>query len=245
MKKQCERNYVETNLINIEKDKFIADDYDGIIIGGPVYVERYPEILLRYVETHLKGYKGKCMLFSSQAHNEKNAVFAHALKRLKFLNITYCEFITMPNNFFNFGFKRISKVEETKIIRDSVTKSEEAINNFINAKEQYYPFSKFKVDVYNLVYLMFYKFFTHFLVKNVKVDLDKCIHCRLCERSCPMKAISINDGGVRIKNTCLLCQRCMSNCPKGAFKYKGNEFIQYHPDFKQDIKGTSNEIITK
>ena len=35
----------ESDLINIEKDKINPNDYKSLIIGAPVYVDRYPEIL--------------------------------------------------------------------------------------------------------------------------------------------------------------------------------------------------------
>lgn len=241
MKKQLESCNIRVSLINIEKDKISPNDYDRIIIGGPVYIERYPEILLEYIERYLKDYKGKCMLFSSQANTDKNSVFQHALMRLKFLNITYCEYITMPNNFFNFGFKRLSSEEEIKIIRASVDKSIKAVNEFLNNKEKYYPFKKSKVVAYNLVYKIFYTFFTHFMVKDVEVDFDKCVHCRICERNCPMKAITVSKDKVKINRHCLLCQRCMSSCPKSAFKYKAKEFIQYNPDFKDIMNSAGND----
>ena len=39
----------ESDLINIEKDKINPNDYKFLIIGAPVYVDRYPEILLKYM----------------------------------------------------------------------------------------------------------------------------------------------------------------------------------------------------
>ena len=47
----------ESDLINIEKDKINPNDYKSLIIGAPVYVDRYPEILLKYMEKYLKDYK--------------------------------------------------------------------------------------------------------------------------------------------------------------------------------------------
>ncbi|MCC3866051.1 flavodoxin domain-containing protein [Terrisporobacter petrolearius] len=67
IKRELEIYNKEVNLINIEKGNINLKDYDSIIIGGPVYVDRYPEILIKYMEENLKGFTGKCMLFSTQA----------------------------------------------------------------------------------------------------------------------------------------------------------------------------------
>ena len=75
IKEELEKHNINSDLINIEKDKINLDNYQSIIIGGPVYVERYPEILLKYVENNLKKYKGICMLFSTQANRNATVTF--------------------------------------------------------------------------------------------------------------------------------------------------------------------------
>ena len=57
----------ELDLINIEKDKIIPTQYKYLIIGGPIYIDRYPGILIKYAKDNLKNYKNKCMLFATQA----------------------------------------------------------------------------------------------------------------------------------------------------------------------------------
>ena len=47
----------ELDLINIEKDKIIPTHYKYLIIGGPIYIDRYPEILIKYAKDNLKNYK--------------------------------------------------------------------------------------------------------------------------------------------------------------------------------------------
>ena len=46
----------ELDLINIEKDKIIPTHYKYLIIGGPIYIDRYPEILIKYAKDKLKNY---------------------------------------------------------------------------------------------------------------------------------------------------------------------------------------------
>ena len=54
IKEELEKYYQDSDLINIEKDKVNLEKYKSLIIGGPVYVERYPEILLKYIDKNLK-----------------------------------------------------------------------------------------------------------------------------------------------------------------------------------------------
>lgn len=112
-KAACDMNF-EADLINIEKDKINPGIYENIIIGGPVYVERYPEILLKYIENNLSDYKGKCMMYSTQAFQGSTPVFEHALRKIKNLNVTYYNYLTMPNNFYNFMFKNARRISRRK-----------------------------------------------------------------------------------------------------------------------------------
>lgn len=50
-----------------------------------------------------------------------------------------------------------------------------------------------------------------------KVDLKKCIGCKLCEKVCPVYAVSVVDRKAVVKeNDCLACANCADRCPTGA-----------------------------
>lgn len=229
MKAELEKNKIEADLINIEKDELKEEDYkkyEALIIGAPVYVDRYPEILFKYIKDIPKDYKSKCMLFSTQASIGVTSSFQHFINRVKYLNVTYCRFITMPNNFYNFMFKRLSDDEEKKLVNDSIAVCKDAVNDFLGGKTNFYPVKKSKVIAINFIYNMFYPLLAKLMTRKVKIDKNKCIKCGLCESKCPVKAIRVRDK-VKIDNECLLCQRCMSNCPKDAFYYKNKKYVQY------------------
>lgn len=77
-----------------------------------------------------------------------------------------------------------------------------------------------------LVYKLFYPLGAKLFTRNIKIDKDKCTKCGLCEKRCPVKAIKIKDRAIYNKD-CMLCQRCMSNCPQDAFWYKNKKYEQY------------------
>lgn len=182
MIKIIKEHNIHVDLINIEKGIVSFKDYDAVIIGGPVYVERYPEILLKYIENAMKHYKGKCMLFTTQAVDKPTMAFQHAINRLDFLNITYCLFVPMPNNFYNFMFEKTSKEESEKRVEKSYDICKVAVDDFLNGKTQFFEFSKTTVNMINWVYNLYYSHFTKFITKRINIDKDKCINCRLCEK---------------------------------------------------------------
>ncbi|MBE6049477.1 MAG: hypothetical protein E7214_02165 [Clostridium sp.] len=226
IKEEVEKNNIEADLINIEKDRIECENYDSLIIGSPVYVERYPELLFEYIKNISEDYKGRCMLFTTQASCKMITAFQHFLNRVKYLNVTYCAVMSMPNNFYNFMFDKVPDEEKENMILNSTEMCKEAVNNFLNGKYNFYPVKRSKIIAIDLIYKIYYKFFIKSITKNIKIDTSKCIKCKLCEKKCPVSAIEIRDQ-VIFKKKCLLCQRCMSNCPKDAFYYKDKKYIQY------------------
>lgn len=55
---------------------------------------------------------------------------------------------------------------------------------------------------------------------GMKVDDNKCIGCAKCEKSCPMRAIKLDNNKAKINiDNCICCGVCSHNCPFTAIKY--------------------------
>ncbi|MBR1565989.1 MAG: glycyl-radical enzyme activating protein [Oscillospiraceae bacterium] len=52
----------------------------------------------------------------------------------------------------------------------------------------------------------------------------KCLHCRRCKEVCPVGAVSIKEGRVRIDQAkCTACGACVRECPGHAMKTEGEQ----------------------
>ena len=241
IKRQLDKCNEKVDLINIEKDDIDSMEYGYIIIGGPVYVDRYPENLIKYIEENLHGFRGKCMLFTTQASPKETITYQYFMKRIPSLNITYCTLFNMPNNFYNFLFKMSSKEEEIELMKRAQFSIEDEVNSFMEGKTKFYPKKKnIHVNMMNSVYNMVYPHLMKILTKKIYIDERRCTKCKLCERRCPMGAINIEEKNIINKN-CLLCQRCLSSCPQDAFYYKDKKIIQYNPNFRYFNRDFNNE----
>lgn len=220
------RNNIAVDFINIEKDRLNVYKYDYIVIGGPIYVERYPEILLKYLEKNLSGFNGSCMLYTTQANTGRTSAFKHAMKRLKKLNVTYFDYIIMPNNFYNFMFKQYPEEKLADLIKESSKKAEKMALDFCRGNNRGYEIPNRTVFMVEAAYRFTYPFLRNFLMRKLKVDSDKCTKCRVCEKFCPAQSIKITPK-LRINNHCTFCQRCIHSCPNNAFLYKGKPIVQY------------------
>lgn len=65
--------------------------------------------------------------------------------------------------------------------------------------------------------------FSRFAPFRLKIDAEKCIGCRKCERTCRASAIAIQgkgEGGEIDSTLCVQCRDCTVACPKGAIGSK-------------------------
>ncbi|MEN8209623.1 MAG: DUF362 domain-containing protein [Candidatus Fermentibacteria bacterium] len=60
-----------------------------------------------------------------------------------------------------------------------------------------------------------------FLFKKPPVATDKCVGCGICERGCPVNAITVTDGkAVMNRKKCIMCLCCHELCPEHAVKIR-------------------------
>ncbi|HVN22826.1 MAG TPA: 4Fe-4S binding protein [Syntrophorhabdales bacterium] len=50
----------------------------------------------------------------------------------------------------------------------------------------------------------------------MKIDLDKCKGCGICEEVCPLEVITTQEKKARISDGCVECKTCMRVCPEDA-----------------------------
>ena len=56
-----------------------------------------------------------------------------------------------------------------------------------------------------------------FALVHIKQDEEKCVHCKKCDKVCPMGInISETKGSKEQRSSCILCGECVNACPKKA-----------------------------
>lgn len=57
----------------------------------------------------------------------------------------------------------------------------------------------------------------------MKIEIDKCKGCGLCEEVCPLGVAVVEKRKVKISDGCVDCKTCMKVCPEGAFSVEATE----------------------
>lgn len=100
------------------------------------------------------------------------------------LNVTYCIYVPMPNNVYNFFFKRTEDEKQDEMITNVNDIIEASLKSFLDGETKLYPRNKFIVFMINLVYKMVYPMFIKSINKKINIDNDKCINI------CPKNAFT-------------------------------------------------------
>lgn len=69
------------------------------------------------------------------------------------------------------------------------------------------------------------------------IDVEKCVSCGLCEKSCAMDAIKPGKGGnpeINLKR-CIGCGVCVAKCPKKAILLAKNDRLVTPPETRDDL----------
>jgi len=206
------------------------DDFDILIIGGPIYAGNVPEKLIRYVLRKVPSSRGKkAIVFTTStgllnAHgvlslsNKLNKKGFDVVSNEKFIlprnyyfghyspmDDTYCK------NLFNDAKKQISKLVES-ITSNNFTRPEIIIKGIIGK------------DLLAELFAMMAKF----MGKSYSVN-QNCTLCMKCIKNCPQNNIYKDDSKIQYKFNCMMCTRCIHGCPANAIEYSKKSYKQYSP----------------
>ncbi len=69
-------------------------------------------------------------------------------------------------------------------------------------------------------------------MRHIHVENELCTGCGLCEKSCPVGAISLINGFPEIESFCTLCGACVDICPEHAIEIERGKREEAQPDHR-------------
>lgn len=206
----------EVKMIKIESGEYIPTDIDILIIGYPVHAFNAPKIVLDYfnnisffkeeLPTYIVKTSGEGLTLNNGSSNKLTSI----LKNKGITIFNEYHYLMPYNIIFRHSDKMAYKMWKTVLELTPLDAKE-----ILDKKRIVIKYSLGTKFVSNA--LRIEQPGAHIIGSGFEVN-NNCIHCGLCEKNCPTKNIIIKNNKVYFKEKCMICMRCVFNCPKDAIK---------------------------
>ncbi|UCD56747.1 MAG: EFR1 family ferrodoxin [Candidatus Hydrogenedentota bacterium] len=68
------------------------------------------------------------------------------------------------------------------------------------------------------------------MMPRLRIDMERCTHCHVCEDNCPVKGIDIEADPPRIQAPCVYCWYCAKTCPVLAIEADWDMLVAMAPE---------------
>ena len=189
----------------------------------PVYGFAVPKSMLRYMKS-LRLVKGiPAAIISVGGTQGKDEGFAgasvyqaEALLKKKGYEVFFIDFVSYPENWtlvFNPSSEKVSANVFSK--KDVII---EGMAGYIaSGRININKCSRFNLFWSRIASVLFRSLGSRIMGKVIIADA-KCNSCRLCEKTCPSRAIRMSGGKPRWNWQCQQCNRCVNICPQKSIQ---------------------------
>lgn len=200
-------------IYSVKEGESIGFIFPTYFLGVPTIVEEFIERLELHADKETYVY---LVLTCGSSTGEAGEIF-HRLLKLKGVSLTAQYSVKMPDNYVPIykipDHEKLEKINQ-KANEDINIISRQIIRQIKGDKNSLKGFaSKILTRVAYPVYKKGRKT-AKFYVQ------DTCIHCGLCQITCPSQAIQLEDEKPKwVKEQCSLCLSCLHRCPVAAIQY--------------------------
>lgn len=231
-------NYLKTRLVNdghqvslraMERlDKAEVPSYDILVAGFPVFAFDMPKIARDFFTGLPVTARRQAYLFATKGFYAGNALRkAAAAVRANGYRVSYAADVTMPGSdalvFLKEGSptaKKLCAVDFEKIAPlDSlleILRADLARTDGTCSFDRTVP-ARLPGTLLDGTVRAIFPAVKRLLTGKFYAD-GACTHCGLCEKICPEHNIRVTEEGVRFGKDCLLCFRCVTQCPAAAIQ---------------------------
>lgn len=201
----------------------IHTESECIGIVFPIYIYGIPSIISRFISKLDESFKNKYIFAIATYKSQPGGALLLLGKKLKEIEIDISAGfnICMPGN--NIIYYRIESPNTQNEKFSALNKKIDGVIGVINSKSTNNIESGGLLQrilgtkiIHKLAIKSFYKLDKNYWVNN------NCSGCGLCEKICPVKNISIENGKPTWNHRCEQCVACLNLCPKQAIHYNKN-----------------------
>jgi len=206
----------DVQLVNMGMEaqkKEIILEADALVFLFPAYAYGAPVLVRRFIKRAVLK-TSHISVFTTFGSSPGGALaeVARILKRKNAAPVYYGRIPSVENYIVIFGTQKPDvikkRLEMQRIATDEAAAA--VAQKLTNRIWTFRPISAFIAALFSLGIKLFYKWY--------KVNED-CDGCRICERLCPVNAITMRDNKPVFSRKCEHCQGCINWCPKRAINY--------------------------
>lgn len=233
----------EVDLIKIEnvlKAKAKADfkKYDIFGIGFPIHAFNAPRIVFDFLKLLPKTKESKkAFIFKTAGgiHFINDAAGKRAKNKLqkRGYKVFHESVFQMPSN-WAFGDSDLVRKE---LCEKAIEKSKVIAFEIFNGKEEVVSL-KLIAKIISFIFRI-ESFGARLISREFKIS-KKCNNCGICIENCPAGNIYRKKGEIKFGWSCLLCMKCLYQCPKNAITPRFSKYMVLKGGY--DIKKIFNEV---
>jgi ferredoxin/flavodoxin len=225
--------YTNAKSYSIEDENLLSEirHHEWIVVGFPVYYSSIPKIMKDYVKKNASYFRGKKVFIITTKGLFNGAGIIHAKKLFQECGSDFigsAQF-NMPDNIRDLRIMELAfSKNHDKIIAKATRKIEKAVGKFKANKFSKSGLSVFHYAVSFALQVLWFYPKNDAYISAPKIDHTKCNRCRTCVHICPMKNIQEAHNKIASGDTCTICYRCFSSCPRQALTILGHRvYDQY------------------
>ena len=206
----------KSELINIgieaQKEK-ISIEADAVVLLFPAYAYGPPLIIRDFLRrAEIKTPYFAAFVTFGTSPGGALAEISRILKRKKIRASWFGRIPAVENYIAIFGPQKAATIERRVEMQRKA--SEEAVRVIVERKTNrvfgFRPFSAFVSLLFSIGVKVFYNWY--------RVDAV-CNGCGICEKVCPVSAVTLREGRPVFSKKCEHCQACLSWCPREAISF--------------------------
>jgi ferredoxin len=204
------------------------DNFDLLVVGGPIYAGNFPERLIRYIIRDIpRVEQRKAIVFSTSTGliNAHGVLSASSKLASKGFEVVLNKCFIMPRNFY---FGSYSPMEDNyckELVSSMKAQVIEFVETIIHGKYTSPPIHTKGILAKDLFAELF-SVMAKFMGKSFRAN-ENCTLCMKCVKNCPQENIIKKHDNIQFGFNCMMCTRCIHNCPANAIEYSGKIYKQY------------------
>lgn len=210
-------------------EEFVTDDTDFLGFCYPTHGFNAPPIVLRFLKKFPSTKKRtKVFLLNTRAGMKMSKIFTPGINglalilpaiilRIKGYRIVGYRPLDMPSNWIS-----IHPGLRQKVINSIVNRCEGITKKFTGklmaGKKVHRGLYDLPIDLLISPIALGYYFYGRYILSKTFIATNACNQCRICEKECPVNAISLKNGQPYWSYNCESCMHCMNACPQRAIE---------------------------